>query len=70
VAGNYEINPLKITKRGHFKDSKYGPCTKSRLLEGPETFFGPLNGMSVSEGHFGAKKVDYKYFLCVQHEQP
>ena len=35
-----------------------GPGTKSRLLKGPETFFGPLNGTSDSEGHFGAKKVE------------
>jgi hypothetical protein len=33
------------------------PCTKTRLFEGPE-IFGPLNGMSDSEGHFGAKKVE------------
>ncbi len=38
---------LKITKWGHFKDSKWSLCTKSRLFEGPKTFLAP----------FGAKKV-------------
>ena len=31
---------------------------KIETFRGGQDFFGPLNGMSDSEGHFGAKKVE------------
>ncbi len=42
---------------GHFKDFKRVPVHKIETFRGAWDFFGPLNGTSDSEGHFGAKKV-------------
>ncbi len=47
---------MKITKWNHFKDAKWSRH-KIETFSGPQDFFGPLNGTSDSEGHFGAKKV-------------
>ena len=49
--------PCQITKWGQFKDSKWS-WHKIETFWGAQDFFGPLNGKSDSEGHFGAKKVE------------
>ena len=49
--------PCQITKWGRFKDSKWSRH-KIETFRGAQDFFGPLNGMSDSEGHFGAKKIE------------
>jgi hypothetical protein len=43
VVGHYEINPLKIIKWGHFKDSKWSLCTNLDFSRGPRHFW-PQNG--------------------------
>jgi hypothetical protein len=40
----------------HFKDSKWSGY-KIETFRGARDFFGPLNGTSDSEGHFGAKNI-------------
>jgi hypothetical protein len=49
--------PLKITKWGHFKDSKWSHH-KIETFREAQDFFRPLNGRSDREGHFGAIKVE------------
>ena len=49
--------PLKITKWGHFKDSKWSRH-KIKTFRGALDFFGPLNVTSNSEGLFWPKKVE------------
>ena len=44
--------PLKITKCGHFKDSKWSR-QKIETFRGARDFLALLNGTSDSEGHFG-----------------
>jgi hypothetical protein len=41
----------------HFKDSKWS-WHKIETFRGARDFYGPLNEMSDSEGHFGPKKVE------------
>jgi len=48
-----------MTTWGLFKDSKWS-WHKIETFRGARDFFGPLNGTSDSEGHFGAKKVKQK----------
>ena len=53
--GKLGNQPLKITKWGHFKDSKWSR-PKIEIFRRARDFFGRLNGTRDSEGHFGANK--------------
>ena len=63
--GIFANQPLKITKWGHFKDSKWSQH-KIETFRGARDFFGPLNGTSDSEGHFGAQKVCYVLYSGIK----
>ena len=54
--GGCEINPLNY-KMGPFPGFKMVPCTKSRLLEGPSTFFDTKWPLTVAHGHYRGKKA-------------
>ncbi len=53
----------------HFRSFKWSLCTKLRLFKGARDFFGPLNGTSDSEGHFGAKKVIFHFDVKVRTQE-
>ena len=53
--------PCQITKWGQFKASKWSR-QKIETFRGAQDFFGPLNGTSDREGHFGAKKSTTPYW--------
>jgi hypothetical protein len=54
---------------GHFKDSKWSLCTKSRLFEGPETYLA-LNTGEIHQLRFKflSCTVRYRYSLCYEIE--
>jgi hypothetical protein len=47
---------LENHKMGHFKDSKWSLCTKSRLFEGPETFLALSMVRAIARAILGPKK--------------
>jgi hypothetical protein len=48
---------------GHFKDSKWSLCTKSRLFEGPETFLDLLMARAIARAILGPKKSRRRFFM-------
>ncbi len=49
--------PFENHKMGPFQGFKMVPLHKIETFHWARDFFGPLNGTSDNEGHFGAKKV-------------
>jgi hypothetical protein len=65
VAGNYEINPSKIIKWGHFKDSKWsrhkiqtfrGARATARAILGPKKLRAPREVEILCRDHFESLK--------------